>query len=371
MSQIWCGIPVYNNAATIADVARRCREQIAHVIVVDDGSTDADLTDLLKSIDVAVVRHPKNLGKGAALLTAFGYARERGAEYLITLDGDGQHFPEDLPRFFHKLAQDVILIGRRDEVVGVMPESSIFGREFSDFWICVECGATVEDSQSGFRIYPLPQVLKLNLESRHYNMEMEIITRAIWAGLRTESVPIRVWYPDRLERVSSFHPVRDNLRISLIHTRLILRNLLPIPHRRLAGIPEPPRQTAAQWFQRFRSENSSPLGLAAAAVVSILPGIVLWPWGWIVVLYLSFRLHLNKFMVIAMVALCMPTVIPAMCLRIGRYAIQSDVHPHLAWFVGSHIVALISASATALLAYRGAQTGIQRARLAKRERANR
>ena len=355
MSQIWCGIPVFNNAATITDVAKRCREQIANVVVVDDGSTDADLVDLLKPLDVAVVRHPANLGKGAALLTAFGYAAKRGAEYVITLDGDGQHFPEDMPRFFPRLAPDVILIGRRDQVVGIMPDSSVFGREFSDFWICVECGAAVQDSQSGFRAYPLKHVMNLNLESRHYNMEMEIITRAIWAGLRTQSVPIRVWYPDPLERVSSFHPVRDNFRISLLHLRLILRNLLPIPHRRLPGIAAPPSRRLAQWFKRFRTENASPLGLAAAAVVTILPGMVLWPWGWFVVLYLALRLHLNKFMVIAMLALCMPPAVPAVCLRLGRYAIRSDAHPHLAWFVGAHLVALPAAIVMALLVYRGAR----------------
>ena len=77
MIQIWCGIPVYNNAATICDVARRCREQIANIVVVDDGSTDADLRELLKSLDIAVVRHPSNLGKGVALLTAFRHGAVR------------------------------------------------------------------------------------------------------------------------------------------------------------------------------------------------------------------------------------------------------------------------------------------------------
>jgi hypothetical protein len=85
--------------------------------------------------------------------------------------------------------------------------------------------------------------------------------------------------------------------------------------------------------------------LAAAAVVSILPGMVLWPWGWIVVLYLAFRLHLNKFMVIAMIALCMPPAVPAMCLRLGRYAIRS----------GAHLVAFPAAIVMALLVYRGAR----------------
>ena len=212
MTQICCGIPVYNNAATIADVARQCRGQIAGVVVVDDGSTDADLRDLLKTLNVTVVRHPSNQGKGAALLTALQFAAERGAEYLLTIDGDGQHFPEDIPRFLSRLSPDAILLGSRETIVGDMPRSSLFGREFSDFWICVESGASLRDTQSGFRVYPVKHVLNLRLVCRRYNFEMEILTRAIWAGLSVLSVPVRVWYPNRSERVSSFRPFMDNLR---------------------------------------------------------------------------------------------------------------------------------------------------------------
>jgi glycosyltransferase involved in cell wall biosynthesis len=235
MTRIWCAIPVYNNAATILDVAQRCRAQMDNVIVVDDGSTDSDLRDLLKSVDITVLRHPTNLGKGAALLTAFKHAAERGGEYVITLDGDGQHFPEDIPHFVSRLKPDTILLGRRDKITGEMPRSSRFGRRFSDFWIYVETARSVSDSQSGFRAYPLKHVLALPMWSRHYNFEMEILTRALWAALKVESVPIRVWYPHRAERVSSFRPLMDNLRISRVHVRLIARRLLPIPHRRLIG----------------------------------------------------------------------------------------------------------------------------------------
>ena len=162
MSEIWCGIPVYNNAGTIADVVSRCRRQIADVVVIDDGSTDADLRELLKPLDVPVIRHPQNLGKGKALMTAFDYAAVRGAKYFITLDGDGQHFPEDIPQFISRLDPDTILIGSRQRVIGKMPYSSRFGREFSDFWVCVESGAVVSDTQSGFRAYPLPSIERLS-----------------------------------------------------------------------------------------------------------------------------------------------------------------------------------------------------------------
>jgi hypothetical protein len=351
MTQIWCGIPVYNNAATIADVARRCREQIANIVIVDDGSTDADLRELLKPLDVAVVRHPSNLGKGVALLTAIRYAAERGAQYLLTLDGDGQHFPEDIPAFLPRLSPGVILIGSRDEIVGDMPRSSHFGRDFSDFWICVESGAMLRDTQSGFRAYPVQPALALPLASRHYNLEMEIITRAIWAGLAVECVPIRARYFDAGSAVSHFRPFRDNLRISLLHTRLVLRRLLPIPHRRMPGAPRRRSRTPGQWLKHLCAENSSPLGLAGAAALSVLLSTLLWPWGPIVVLYLAIRLHLNKIMVLANLAICLPRALPEFCLRVGRFVLHPDVSPFLQWYVGSHIVAFLVSPALALVVY--------------------
>jgi Glycosyl transferase family 2 len=351
MTQIWCGIPVFNNAATIAEVARRCREQIEHVIIVDDGSTDADLRELLKPLDVAVVRHPTNLGKGVALLTAFRYAAERGAEYLITLDGDGQHFPEDIPNFLPHLAPDAILIGAREKIIGNMPGSSHFGRDFSDFWICIECGAMLRDTQSGFRAYPIKPALSLHWASRHYNLEMEIISRAVWGGLAVQSVPIRVEYFDAANRVSHFHPFFDNLRISLLHTRLVLRQLLPIPHKRIAGNSNSPVKTPAQWLKQLWTQNSSPLGLAAAAALSVLLSTLLWPWGPIAVLYVAMRLHLNKIMVLAGLVICLPRALPEFCMTVGQSVLHPNVSPFLQWYVGSHIVAFLVSPALALLVY--------------------
>lgn len=236
-ASVWCAIPVYNNAATIRDLAQRARLQMPHVLVIDDGSTDADLTTLLHDLDVTVIRHPHNLGKGVALLTALRFAADHHADYLITLDGDGQHFPEDLPLFLAALAPDAILLGHRHEILGAMPPSSQFGRKFSDFWIYIETGHHLTDTQSGFRAYPVGPILSRRFCSRHYNFEVEVLTRALWAGLRVQTIPIRVWYPQH--RVSSFRPFLDNLRISLLHSRLVGRRLLPVPHRRIAIPPRP------------------------------------------------------------------------------------------------------------------------------------
>ena len=264
----WAVIPVYNNAGTIREVATGCREHLEHVLVVDDGSTDADLREFLRDLDVEVLRHDENRGKGVALLTAFEHIRENGGTYAVVLDGDGQHFPEDIPAFLDELDEDTIVIGARDRVTGYMPSKSRFGRRFSDFWVWIETGRPLRDTQSGFRAYPVRHILELPLQCQRYDFEIEVLARAAWAGLRFKTVPVRVHYDAPEERVSSFRPFLDNLRISRTHTRLIGRRLVPWPNRRLV-----PREfSRAELFRhpktvlrRLLGENAIPRGLAVSA----------------------------------------------------------------------------------------------------------
>jgi hypothetical protein len=214
----------------------------------------------------------------------------------------------------------------------------------------------VSDTQSGFRAYPLEAIQGLRLHSRHYNLEVEVVTRAVWAGLKIGSVPIRVRYMEGAERVSSFRPVADNARISLVHTRLVLRQLLPVPHRRLERMDPHPspfseyRARGKDFWAVVKSicwQNSTPLGLAAAVAVSALLGILLWPWGVIAVGYIAVRLHLNKIVAAATLALCAPRSLPEFCERVGR----SVASPGWARFVGAHIVAFAAAPIAAALVY--------------------
>ena len=98
-SRVWCVIPVYNNALTVRDVAVACRMEIDNVLVVDDGSTDAPVDALLEGVDVTILSHDRNRGKGAAILTATAYVHGCGGTHLVTIDADGQHSPEDVPKF--------------------------------------------------------------------------------------------------------------------------------------------------------------------------------------------------------------------------------------------------------------------------------
>jgi glycosyltransferase involved in cell wall biosynthesis len=232
---IWCAVPVYNNSATVRDVVVACRAVLQNVVVIDDGSNDADLVSMLSGLDVVVLNHGKNLGKGEAILTASRYIEEHGGLYMITVDADGQHLPQDIEKFIPLLYEDEpgMIIGIRDFNTENVPSSSRFGRAFANFWLKVETGQTVEDCQSGFRAYPVRELNRLTFKGRRYDFEAEVLAKASWAGLKLTTVPVEVRYPGKAERVTSFKPFLDNLRLTRIHAMLVGRRLVPLPHKKL------------------------------------------------------------------------------------------------------------------------------------------
>ena len=320
---LWCVIPVYNNAATVAAVARGCRALVPHVLVVDDGSTDAQVADLLAGTDIAVVRHPERQGKGRALATALAHVRGRGGRWMITVDADGQHLPEDIPLFFPVLEAEpeAIVIGARDLASEHVPESSRFGRSFSNFWVLLETGHALSDTQSGFRAYPVDLVSRLPLRSAHYDFEIEVLVRAAWAGLPIRSVPVRVWYPPPGERVSHFDKRRDNARLSRLHARLVLRRLAPWPNRRL--VAPPPRRwklpNLREVWRRMVSTNATPAGLAVSVGLGVLIGALpLLGVHSALIVAVAMRLHLNPAAALVSQNLCIPPFVPVLCIQIGH-----------------------------------------------------
>ena len=237
---IWCVIPVFNNKETVRRVALGCRAHVDNVLVIDDGSTDADVASLFADTDIAVRTHGRNRGKGRAILTGLEYVAARKARFMITIDGDGQHYPDDLERFVPLLQDDdaLMIVGCRDMEAENVPGKSRFGRKVANFWLWVESGVALHDCQSGFRAYPVGYLSQLRFEGAHYEFETEVLAKAAWAGLELREVPINVHYPPDGERVTSFRPLIDNFRISLMHTKLVGRRLVPIPHRKLVASSE-------------------------------------------------------------------------------------------------------------------------------------
>jgi predicted LPLAT superfamily acyltransferase len=237
---VWCAVPVFNNRETVRKVVSECRDILSRVVVVDDGSTDTDLIELLSGLDVVVLRHAKNLGKGQAILTASHYVEEHGGEYMITIDADGQHLPRDIQKFLPLIREDVpgIIIGCRLFNTDNIPASSRFGRSFANFWLLVETGIFIGDCQSGFRAYPVRYLNRINFKGFHYDFEAEVLAKAAWGGLALTTVDIDVVYPKPEERVSSFKPFMDNLRLTGIHSMLVGRRMLPIRHEKLMLMPQ-------------------------------------------------------------------------------------------------------------------------------------
>ena len=214
-------IPTYNNAGTVAGVVRRALEQGLPVLVVDDGSTDQTQAELQAIEDerLSVFCHPVNQGKAAALKTGFQEARKRGFRFAVTLDSDGQHYPEDIPLLLAQKAPRTLLVGSRS-VRGVNG-SSRFANRFSNFWFRLYTWVDLPDTQTGYRLYPLEDLPRFT--GGRYEGELLLLVLSAWKGIALKPVSVRVDYPE--DRVTHFRPVADFARISLLNTGLLFAAL--------------------------------------------------------------------------------------------------------------------------------------------------
>jgi uncharacterized protein (DUF2062 family) len=321
-------VPVYNHPATLRQVVKGVLRHHDQVLVVDDGSC-APVTEVLEGLPVELLRHPRNLGKGAALLSGAKWGLARHMSHMICLDADGQHDPDDLPRFLAAIAeypQDLI-VGHRDFTQQGIPGSSRFGRQFSNFWLRLQTGSRLKDSQSGFRAYPLLIFQQLKFWTRRYNFEVEVLVRSAWAGLVLRDVDISVYYPPGNERVSHFRGFMDNWRLTLLNTHLTLRSIFPWPHRKLVAPGGEPGQVKAvsvvhplRSIRQLLRENSSPPQLAVATAVGVLLGTLpLLFCHTLAILFVCGFFRLNKVAAVSSSQLCMPPVVPALCIEVGYY----------------------------------------------------
>lgn len=218
-------IPTYNNGGTIGNVINDVYAICADIIVVDDGCTD-NTKELLAECrhPITVVSYKKNRGKGYALVKGFRKARELGYTHAITIDADGQHFASDIPEFISVSSANMnsLIVGNRNITAENMPKGNTFANKFSNFWFRVQTGINLQDTQSGFRLYPLNGLRGLCFITSRYEAELELLVWAAWGGTEIVSVPVKVYYPPAGERVSHFDPFWDFFRISVLNVFLCM-----------------------------------------------------------------------------------------------------------------------------------------------------
>jgi glycosyltransferase involved in cell wall biosynthesis len=206
-------IPVFEGGATVAAVVRGARERVAHVVVVDDGSTDGS-ADRAAEAGAEVLRHGRNRGKGAAIRTGLAHLLGKGFTHAFTLDADGQHLPAEMPVLLGEIERhpDAILVGARRRDAGQAGRNR-FGNAFADWWVARAAGRGLADTQSGFRVYPIAAVLDLGTQADRYAFESEVLILASLRGMEIFSREVAVYYPPQAERVSHYAPWGDTVRI--------------------------------------------------------------------------------------------------------------------------------------------------------------
>jgi len=201
-------IPAFNEEQTLPGLVEAIRKHVPDVMVIDDGSEDA--TTLVSMLAGAMVHRLKdNMGKGEALKTAFEYALVKGYDHVITMDGDGQHNPEDLLNFLPLLEQYDLILGNRMDDSGRVPLLRRIANRTSSMIVSALCFQRIHDSQTGFRAYSANLLRKVTLYSSRYDMETEVIIKAARKRLRIGHTHIQTIYAGE---VSRFRNLKDSAR---------------------------------------------------------------------------------------------------------------------------------------------------------------
>jgi uncharacterized protein (DUF2062 family) len=301
-------IPCYNHPTTVAAVVLSAQAHCP-VIVVDDGST----LPLPALPGCTVLRLEKNSGKGAALFAGFKHAAELDYSHIITMDADGQHFAEDLPKFL-AIAEawpEALGVGVRDFYAAGCPTHRRRSNAVSTFWFRVETGVRLGDTQCGFRCYPAKLTQDLCLRSGRYAFELEFMVRASWVGTLIVPVPVRCTYaPDQI-RLSHFRPVKDLAHITGMNIGLVLQSwFVPRTLRVLwsYGKKISPVATLREFFSDHAHE---PLQVSLAVGLGLFFGIVpIWGFQMIVAAAVAHFLRLNKAITLVASNISIPPVAP-------------------------------------------------------------
>jgi glycosyltransferase involved in cell wall biosynthesis len=358
-------IPVFNHAATVRGVVDSVRAVVGPevpIVVVDDGSSDGSGPACAGAAGVTILRHKRNRGKGAALLTGFRHLQSTGITHAVSVDADGQHRAEDVERVVacaREHPRDLI-VGWRDMEAAArrgvqVPTRSRQGRDAARFWLRVQTGQHIPDTQCGLRVYPLAQLLAVGYWFGRYDFETEVLARMGWAGLWIRSVPVDCVYFSGRSRVSHFRPLMDTLRGIRVNVVLVARRLFPWPIKRLVSREQTTYHFGKWWkwetwvqaVKAALAAGASNSELATAFAVGVFVGLT--PFYFVhtlIAIYLARRLHLNLIAAIIGSQVSIPPLLPMwikLNLLVGNL-VAAEAGGFGSFFVGNALVAVAAAA---------------------------
>jgi uncharacterized protein (DUF2062 family) len=364
-------IPTYNNAASIARVIADVRQYVPDIIAVNDGSTDATAQILGTIGRITLVAFDRNQGKGRALQAGFAQALALGFTHAITIDADGQHLTADIPLFIEKghAERETLWIGSRSIPVDATlpPPRSRFGRRFGNFWYRFITGTILDDTQCGFRLYPLTMITSLTLKGARYEYEQEALIKAAWSGTPVRQIPIHLYYQEAGERVSHFRTVRDFLRISAVNSRAaFIRCIFPLSTMVVPGatVREKIAHLVKQELRAHATPKKAAFSLALGVFIGIFP---IHGFQVLCLLGLTLLLRLNRPLAMLGVCISSPPLLPLIIIaavEIGRMVLPANLvmlsghatgtavlQGATEFVVGSAILSIIAGVVTFLAAY--------------------
>ncbi len=202
-------ICAYNEEKHIRKVINQCFKYIENIIVVNDGSKDKTLSEIKKT-KALILNNTINKGKGFSLKKGFDYATSEEYDYLILLDGDGQHSPNEIPKFLREIRKNYdLIIGCRRKRGSEMPYLRRFTNFSSSVLISLRIKKWIKDTQSGYRAINLKSLKDMKLDKQGYDLETEIIFKMVKKEARIKSIPIKTIYGSE---ISSINPIKDTLK---------------------------------------------------------------------------------------------------------------------------------------------------------------
>jgi len=326
-------IPTYNNRSSLAGIVNKALQMSYPVLVVNDGGSDGSVESLPEHAGLHITGYTPNRGKGAAISEAARWAIEAGFTHMITMDADGQHDPADAAKLV-KAVQDnpqSIVLGHRMFNKQDVPLSSRFGRKFSNFWVWISTGLWLQDTQCGYRSYPVALFKKLKFAGRRYNFEVEALVKGIWVGLDVVHVDVTVKYDEEIKKASHFRPIVDNFYISVTFTILVLRNFFPLPHKTLfetetgsqrkLSVREP-KKSLKVLFTEATSVREITLACMLGVFLGTLPLVAIHS---ITIIFVATRLRLNRLIALNISHFCAPPFVPALAFEVGYYILHGEI----------------------------------------------